>query len=115
MIKRFKHIAVASCSLLLLTQCATQDEVQNLQHQLRAVNQKLEDVKSNTVGQMQKKQASSVSKLDQVEDETQRIKSSIEENTSQTNQFREQVNQNFAKLQSSMETTRSGQDAKYLN
>jgi len=53
--KTIKNIALAGCSLLLLTQCASQDEVQNLQYQLRAVNQKLEDVKSTTVNQMQKK------------------------------------------------------------
>ena len=37
-------------------------EPQNMQYQMRAMNQKLEDVKSNAVGQMQKRQASSTSK-----------------------------------------------------
>ncbi|MCL2341219.1 MAG: hypothetical protein FWC49_05890, partial [Proteobacteria bacterium] len=110
--KTLKHIAAAGCSLFLLTQCATQDDVANLQRQLRSVNQKVEDVRTNTVGQMQKRQASSVSKLDQVEDETQRIRSSIEENSSQNTQFREQVNQNLAKLQGSVDNTKSSQDAK---
>ena len=44
--KMIKNLAIAGCSLLLLTQCASQDEVQNLQAQLRAVNKKVEDVKS---------------------------------------------------------------------
>ena len=110
--KILKNIAMAGCSLLLLTQCASQDEVQNLQYQLRAVNQKLEDVKSNTVNQMQKRQASSVSKIDQVEDETLKIRSSLEENASQNSQFREHVNQNISKVQSSVDAVKTDHDSK---
>ena len=60
--KTMRTIAVAGCSMLLLTQCASQDDVRDLQYQLRAVNQKVEDVRNNAVDQMQKRQASSVSK-----------------------------------------------------
>ena len=110
--KTMRNIVVASCSMLLLTQCASQDEVHDLQYQLRAVNQKVEDVKTNTVNQMQKRQASSVSKLDQVEDETQRIKSTIEESTSQSTQFREHTKESIANLQKSVESIRADHDAK---
>ena len=76
--KTMRTIAVAGCSTLLLAQCASQDDVRDLQYQLRAVNQKVEVVRNNVVDQMQKRQASSVSKIDLVEGETQRIRSTIE-------------------------------------
>lgn len=111
--KTIGNLVVASCSVLLLTQCASQDEIRDLQYQLRTVNQKVEDVKTNAVNPMQKRQASSVSKIDQVEDETLRIKSTIEETSSQSNQFREQTKENIANLQKSVEAIRNNNDAKF--
>ena len=110
--KHMKTITVAGCSLLLLTQCASQDDVRDLQYQLRAVNQKVEDVRNNAVDQMQKRQASSVSKIDQVEGETLRIRSTIEETTAQTTQFRDETRENIAGLQTSLAALRTEQDAK---
>ncbi len=111
--KIIRNLVVASCSVMLLTQCASQDEIRDLQYQLRTVNQKVEDVKTNTVNQMQKRQASSVSKIDQVEDETLRIKSTIEETSSQSNQFREQTKENIANLQKAVDAIRNSNDAKF--
>lgn len=110
--KTMRNLVVASCSVLLLTQCASQDEIRDLQYQLRTVNQKVEDVKTNAVNPMQKRQASSVSKIDQVEDETQRIKSTIEESSSQSNQFREQTKENIANLQKAVESIRNSNETK---
>ena len=110
--KMIRNIALAGCSLALLTQCATQDEVQNLQFQLRAMNQKLENVKSTTVNQMQRRQASSVSKLDRVEDETLRIRSNLEENNSQTTMFRDQVRQDIVNLQAAVDNNSKASEAK---
>ena len=89
--KKIRNLALAGCSLVLLTQCATQDELRSLQFQLRAMNQKLENVKSTTVNQMQRRQANSVTKLDQVENETLRLRSSLQENQGQTERFRSDV------------------------
>ena len=47
--KNIRNFVVASCSVLLLTQCASQDEIRDLQYQLRSVNQKVEDVKTNAI------------------------------------------------------------------
>ncbi|PIE58570.1 MAG: hypothetical protein CSA33_02610 [Desulfobulbus propionicus] len=100
--KRIRHLALAGCSLVLLTQCATQDEVRDLHYQLRAVNQKLEDVKSNTVNRMQRRQASSVNKIDRVESETLRLKGLIEESAHQSSQTREQAKEDIATLQTAL-------------
>ncbi len=99
---KIRHLALAGCSLVLLTQCATQDEVRELNYQLRAVNQKLEDVKSNTVNKMQQRQASSVNKLDQIESETLRLKSLVEESAHQSRQMREQAKEDIADLQATI-------------
>lgn len=104
--KKIRNLALAGCSLVLLTQCATQDELRSLQFQLRAMNQKLENVKSTTVNQMQRRQANSVTKLDQVENETLRLRSSLQENQGQTERFRSDVAQNIAGLQAAVEENR---------
>ena len=95
----WKSMAMAGCSLLLLTHCASQDDVQSLQYQVRTLNHKLEDVRHNDVNQMQSRQANSSNKLDQMESETMRMRSSMEENSSQSAQFREQMKQDIDNLQ----------------
>ncbi|WP_028584262.1 tetratricopeptide repeat protein [Desulfogranum mediterraneum] len=102
--KIIRNLTMAGCSVLLLSQCATQDEVRALNYQLRAVNQKVEDVKSNAVNKMQKRQASSVNKIDQVESETMRLKSMIEENAHQASLQREQSKEDLANLQAMIES-----------
>ncbi len=61
-----------------LVQCASQEEVKTLSYQLRAVNKKLEDMQSNTVGEMQKKQASSSGQLNEMQQEILVLKSELE-------------------------------------
>jgi tol-pal system protein YbgF len=61
-----------------LVQCATQEEVKTLSYQLRAVNKKLEDMQANTVGEMQKKQASSSGQLNEMQQEILVLKSELE-------------------------------------
>lgn len=104
--KIIRNLTMASCSLLLLTQCATKEEIRELNYQLRAVNLKVEDVRSNTVNQMQKRQANSVNKIDQVETETVRIKSLLEENAHQASLYREQGKEDIANLQATIEAIR---------
>lgn len=104
--KVIQNLAAAGCTVFLLCQCASQDEIRDLNYQIRAVNQRVEEVKSTTVNNMQKRQASSVSKIDQVEEENLRLKSLIEENTHQSTLFREQTKENLATLQSSIDALR---------
>ncbi len=112
--KTIRNITVAGCSLLLLTQCATQDEVRVLNNQLRAVNQKVDEVKSTTVNQMQKRQASSVNKIGQVESETMRLQSMIEESAHQASLYREQGKEDIANLQAAIEAMREENKTKLL-
>jgi len=108
--KRLRNLAVAGCSLFLLCQCASQDEIQDLQYQVRAVNQKVEEVRSTTVGQMQKRQASSVSRIDEVQNEVLQLRATVEENAHQETRYREQTKENIAGLQLMIEKMQAEND-----
>ncbi len=110
--KMIRNLAIAGCSVLLLTQCATQDEVRELNYQIRAVNQKVEEVRTKAVGTIQKRQASSVSKIDQVEEETLRLKSRLEESEHLAGQFREKTGQDLAALHKAVEQLRAENEEK---
>ena len=79
----------------LLMQCATQNEVRDLQYQLRVVNKKLEDMKANTVGMIQKRQADSSGQMTQLEEEIMTLKSQLEE----TNQLNSSLKNKNAELE----------------
>ncbi len=101
--KYIRNIALAGCSLFLLCQCATQDDLRKLNYQVRAVNQKVEEVKNSTVENLQKRQASSVNKLDRVDEEITRLKARLEENDHQRNVYHKQNTQALADLQAALE------------
>ncbi|MEN8199264.1 MAG: tetratricopeptide repeat protein [Thermodesulfobacteriota bacterium] len=73
-----------------LTHCASQQEVETLNYHVRSINKKLEDMKINTVGQMQQRQASSSGVLDQVQGDILQLKSQLEENAHMTRLLQEQ-------------------------
>jgi len=108
--KRLRNLAVAGCSLFLLCQCASQDEIQDLQYQVRAVNQKVEEVRSTTVNQMQKRQASSVNRIDDVQNEILQLRATAEENAHQEVLYREQTKENIAGLQLMVEQMQAEND-----
>jgi len=110
--KGIRNIIVAGCSLFLLCQCATQDDVRKLNYQVRAVNQKVEEVKSSTVEKLQKRQASSVNKLDQVAEDMVRLKSRLDEQAHQQSQYQEQNSQTLATLQASLEERLAASETK---
>ncbi len=101
--KHLRNLAVACCSVLLLSQCASKDEIRDLSYQIRAVNQKVEEVRGITVDQMQKRQASSVSRLDEVQNEVMQLRAVIEENAHQETLFREQSKEDVASLKTMIE------------
>ncbi len=90
---------LAGCSIFLLSHCAAKDEVRDLSYQIRTVNKKVDEMRGTTVDQMQKRQASSFSRIDEVNDELLRMRSSFEENAFQESQFREQTKENISGLQ----------------
>ena len=73
-----------------LVQCAAQTDVDDLRYQLRIVNKKLEDMKSNTVGQLQKRQAAASGQVDQVELDILELKSQLEETYHLNQRLKEQ-------------------------
>jgi len=83
----------------LLIQCASQSDMDDLRYQLRIVNKKLEDMKSTTFGQLQKRQAASAGQMDELGLEVLELKSQLEE-TGHTNRRLKEQNK---ELQQSIE------------
>jgi TolA-binding protein len=73
-----------------LTHCASQQDVQNLNYHVRSINKKLDDMKVNTVGQMQQRQAMSSGQLDQLQVDILQLKSKLEENAHMNRMLQEQ-------------------------
>ncbi len=88
--KTLRNIFLVAALSPFLTQCATQDEVQRLQYQLHVVNKKLEDMQSNTVGDIQKRQAASSNQIDQLENEILVLRSQLEETNHLNRSLKEQ-------------------------
>ena len=71
---------VLSFALLpLLVQCASQDELNQINYQLRMLNKKVVELEATTVDNLQKRQASSASQMDQLYREFLQFKSDLEE------------------------------------
>ncbi len=101
--KAIKTIFVSACTILLLCQCATQDDVRKLNQQIRAVNQKVDNLNTSTVTQMRQRQASSVSQIDQLSDEIVRLRSLLEESEHKNELEKRQLNDNITVLQAALE------------
>lgn len=96
--KLIRNLAVAGCTVFLLCQCATQDDVRDLSYQIRAVNKKVEDVQNSTVDQIQKRQASSVNRLDTIQNDFMQLQSSVEESNHQQQLANEKIKEDLAGL-----------------
>ncbi len=101
--KGIRNIVLAGCSLFLLCQCATQDDLRKLNYQVRAVNQKVEEVKNSTVEKLQRRQASSVNKIDRVDEEITRLKARLEENDHQQSLYHQQTAKALSDMQAALE------------
>lgn len=109
---KLRNVALAGCSLLLLCQCATREDVMDLSRQIRAVNQRLEDVRGTTVNKMQRSQASSVNRLDEVGEQVMQLKAMVEESNVQSSRIRESVKDEVSVLRSSLESVKEENGAK---
>ncbi len=78
--KKYFTACILFCLMPLLSNCASQQDVQNLNYHIRTINKKLEDMKVNTVDRMQQRQASSSGQLDQLQSDLLQLKSKLEEN-----------------------------------
>jgi len=84
----------------LLIQCASQDEIKNLHYQLRVVSNKVDTMKANTFSDIQKRQATSSSQLDRIQDDILQVKGRIEELSHQNRIIQEQQKEHNVTLQS---------------
>ncbi len=85
----FTLVSLISLSPFLI-QCASQNEVRTLTYQLHAVNKKVEDMQANTVGDIQKKQASSSGQLNELQQEIMALKSELEATAAVNREFQQQ-------------------------
>ena len=106
--KHVRNLAVAGCTVLLLCQCASKDEIRDLKYQVRAVNQKVEDVRGTEVDQVQKRQASSASRLDQMETDIAQMRALLEEKAHLEGQAKE----NVTGLQASIERAQADSESR---
>lgn len=98
--KRMRNLAVAGCTVFLLCQCASQDDVRDLSYQIRAVNKKVEDVQNSTVDQIQKRQASSFNRIDTIQNDFMQLRAAVEESEHQQQLSREKTKEEIAALRS---------------
>ncbi len=64
-----------------LTHCASQDEVSKLDYQLRIVNKKVEDIKTDSVSRMQQNQAASSNQIEKMQHDILALQSQVDELT----------------------------------
>jgi tol-pal system protein YbgF len=109
-----KITAAAGCSLLLLCQCASQDDVRRLNYQLRTVNQqvksvesqtakKIKEVESQALEQLLKDTANSVNRLETVAEEARQLRSVNQENLERFNQYKAETEDKIASLYAAIE------------
>jgi len=77
--KILRNILIVLAISPFLAQCASQDEINRLNYQLRIVNKKVENMKTDTMSEVQKRQAASSDQLDQLQSEIQNLRGQLEE------------------------------------
>lgn len=86
----FRNFFILVSSATLLASCASTSDVEDLRYQLRIVNKKIEDMKSTTVGQLQKRQAAALGHMDQLETDILELKAQLEESYHLNQRLKEQ-------------------------
>jgi tol-pal system protein YbgF len=116
--KGFSNMAAAACALLLLCQCASQDEVRKLNYQLRSMNQKVKTVESQTEEKLKeveskasdkqlKEAASAASRIEEMTEESRQLRSVNQENIERFNQYKAETEDKIASLQAAIEQMKS--------
>jgi tol-pal system protein YbgF len=88
--KSVLKIALLLSTVPFLVSCASQKDVEDLRYQLRIVNKKIEDMKSDTVDRLQKRQAAASGQMDLLEQDMMQLKSQLEESYHLNQRLREQ-------------------------
>ncbi len=106
--KRYLTTLILIGLMPLLSNCASQEDITNLNYHVRSINKKLEDMKLNTVNQMQQRQATSSGQLEQLQADILQLKSRLEENAHMNRMIQEQ----YKELQISVQNLGIQQDEK---
>lgn len=88
--KSVLKLALLLSATTFLVSCASQKDVQDLRYQLRIVNKKIEDMRSDTVDPLQKRQAATSGHMDVLEQDMLQLKSRLEESYHLNQRLREQ-------------------------
>lgn len=88
--KKIRNTIIVLALSPFVMQCASMSDVEDIRRQLTAVNKKIELVKSNTVGEMQKRQAAAFSQMDQFEQQMLELRSQLDESYQLNQRLREQ-------------------------
>ncbi len=98
--KILRNALIALAISPFLVQCASQDDVNRLNYQLRVINKKVDDMKTDTMTDMQKRQAASSDQIDQLQSEIQNLRGQLEETAHMNRMLTEQNKE----LESSFQT-----------
>ncbi len=85
-----KKIFPIALAALVTGGCATSGDVESLQRQIRMVHQQMENIKSTTMEELQRRQAKASSHLDQLEQDILQLRAQIEESYYLNQRLREQ-------------------------
>jgi tol-pal system protein YbgF len=88
--KSVLKLALLLSATTFLASCASQKDVEDLRYQLRVVNKKIEDMRSETVDPLQKRQAIASGQMDMLEQDILQLKSQLEESYHLNQRLREQ-------------------------
>ncbi len=116
--KGYSNMAAAACALLLLCQCASQDEVRRLNYQLRSMNQKVQTVESKTAEQLKEVEARTAEKrlkesaqaanlLEELSEEARQLRAVNQENIERFNQYKGETEAKIASLYAAIEQMQS--------
>lgn len=116
--KGYSNMAAAACALLLLCQCASQDEVRRLHYQLRSMNQKVQTVESKTADKIKevesktaekrlKESAQAANLLEELSDEARQLRAVNQENIERFNEYKGETEAKIASLYAAIEQMQS--------
>lgn len=88
--KSVLKLALLLSTTTFLVSCASQKDAEDLRYQLRIVNKKIEDMRSDTVNPLQKRQAAASGQMDLLEQDILQLKSQLEESYHLNQRLREQ-------------------------
>ena len=88
--KSVLKLALLLSAATFLVSCASQKDVEDLRYQLRVVNKKIEDMRSDTVDPLQKRQAAASGHMDLLKEDMLHIKSQLDESYHLNQRLREQ-------------------------